>query len=127
VGRKTRFSLYEESKGYLPSRLVDVWGYENGVICLVSTAKFPKGAVEYLALSHCWAAKVKVKLARADSLCIVQDDEKECEIQSTCMGLIYAKVRCVTSATTSKDAEDGCYQLRDLWRSTLVLCEEGDE
>ena len=71
--------------------------------------------------------KLGMRYIWIDSVCIVQDDEKEWELQSTYMGLIYANTRCVISATASKDTEGGCYRPRDLYRSALVLREKGDE
>ena len=58
----------KESRGYLPLRLVDAQDCENGVVDIISTAKFPKRAVEYLASSHYWGGKAGVKLMKADLL-----------------------------------------------------------
>ncbi len=49
-----------------------------------------------------------------DSLCIVQDDSAEWEMQSSKMGLVYANARCVISATGSRDSAGGCFRPRRL-------------
>jgi hypothetical protein len=55
-----------------------------------------------------------VRYVWIDSLCIVQDDALEWEVQSTKMGLVYANARCVISATASKDSAGGCFLPRVL-------------
>lgn len=54
----------EQSKRFLPLRFVDVKGYQNGFIDIVSTTNISPG-VEYLALSHCWGGRVNLKLTKA--------------------------------------------------------------
>jgi hypothetical protein len=58
-----------------------------------------------------------------DSLCIVQDDAQEWEAQSTKMGLVYTNVKCVISATASKDSTGGCFQSRNLDYNDCLLYE----
>jgi len=56
-----------------------------------------------------------------DSLCIVQNDVLEWEIQSAKMGLVYANAGCVISATASKDSSGGCFQPRTLSYNDCML------
>jgi hypothetical protein len=87
----------------------------------LSLTTLPPNFQDAVSITH----KLGMRYIWIDSICIVQDDEKEWELQSTYMGPIYANARCVISATASKDTEGGCYRPRDLYRSTLVLCEKG--
>jgi hypothetical protein len=62
-----------------------------------------------------------------DSLCIVQDNDQEWEIESTNMGLIYANAKCVISATASTNSTGGCFRSRDLFRNDCVLRQNGTQ
>jgi hypothetical protein len=71
--------------------------------------------------------RLGVRYLWIDSLCIVQDDAKEWEVQSTNMGLVYANAKCVISATASKDSTGGCFLTRNLRYNDCVLRESGNE
>lgn len=47
----------ESGSQWLPTRLIDVYRYEEGIIHLVETSKLSKGPCSYVSLSHCWGKK----------------------------------------------------------------------
>lgn len=60
-----------------------------------------------------------------DSLCIMQRSE-EWEEQSADMGLVYARAKCIISATASENSRGGCYKRQDLFPYDCSLCSSYD-
>ncbi|KAF2690627.1 HET-domain-containing protein, partial [Lentithecium fluviatile CBS 122367] len=54
-----------------------------------------------------------------DSLCIVQDDQKDWETQASMMGSVYKHASCNIAATWAADGDDGCLVPRKPWTMTL--------
>ncbi|ETS83879.1 hypothetical protein PFICI_05755 [Pestalotiopsis fici W106-1] len=49
-----------------------------------------------------------------DSICIIQDDEEDWEVQSSLMGSIYSHAACNIAATWASDGSKGCFGNGDL-------------
>jgi hypothetical protein len=58
---KARF-VADESRSYLPLRLLDVGGSQGDPIKLINRAGLKAELVTYLALSHCWGGPIDAKL-----------------------------------------------------------------
>jgi hypothetical protein len=71
--------------------------------------------------------KMGLKYLWIDSLCIVQDDEREWNIQSAVMGLVYSNAACVISATASKDSAGGYFLPRKLYHDDCLFRKAGSE
>jgi predicted transcriptional regulator len=54
------------------------------------------------------ARQINVRYLWIESLCIQQDSAHESETEMAYMGLIYVNVKCVISATASKDSTSSC-------------------
>ncbi|CAH0027415.1 unnamed protein product [Clonostachys rhizophaga] len=48
-----------------------------------------------------------------DSLCIIQDDDRDWREQSSVMGMIYKHGQCNLAATWAHDGKDGCFSYRE--------------
>jgi hypothetical protein len=62
---KARF-VADESRSYLPLRLLDVGGSQGDPIKLINGAELKAELVTYLALSHCWGGPIDAKLYKGN-------------------------------------------------------------
>ncbi|KAG5661964.1 hypothetical protein KAF25_004203 [Fusarium avenaceum] len=121
----------------LPTRVVDVGDDTNHHVRLVKSEDMVSPT--YLALSHRYrsiddselplnfkdaitvARGVGVRYIWIDSLCIIQDDEDDWNVESIKMEQVYSNARCVLAASSAGSSTDGFLKRSDPYRPYMVL------
>ncbi|KAF4983467.1 hypothetical protein FZEAL_1196 [Fusarium zealandicum] len=115
----------------LPKRVIDIGPVSNrGIHVFEHDDSMQRIDKPYIALSHCWdqwkknipfgdlaktfqdaitiARKLDIRYLWIDSLCIIQDDKKDWQIEAAKMASIYNGADLVLAATGSIDGDGGC-------------------
>lgn len=109
---KEKTSLLAELETY--TALSHCWGREATITTTVSNFRTMKAGFPITALSKTFRDAIEVtrrlqmRYIWIDSLCIIQDDQKDWEIEAARMGTVYANAVLTIAATRSADGRGGC-------------------
>ncbi|KAF2138415.1 uncharacterized protein K452DRAFT_216366, partial [Aplosporella prunicola CBS 121167] len=102
------------------------WGRKQIIRTTKSTLETHKSRIKWSALSKTFqdaittTRKLGIRYIWIDSLCIIQDDPQDWEIESTKMADIYEGAYLTIAATAAASGEDGLYKIPDTADAPLL-------